>query len=387
VLSSRVLKLHTYNHQDHSLFDEAYASKEINTMQTAQQLLRKLAIFDPGDALVLSLYLDLRPQTTGENPALRTAEIFLKDRRRTIEKTLLPRGPALDDFRADMARVQRFFDEHAEPWLTGVALFACHRHQLFEVLEAGVPFDDQLVLEPLPDLFQLARLIDEQETAVIALVDTSTARLFVRRRGFLHEVGGADEDSFLYRQRNTGGLNHKRYQRRIENRRMDFAREMAATLEELVTHEGATRVILAGDAVAIPLLHQAISPQLEPLVSEEVMRLDIRTPKDSVQKEVAPLLAQIEEDESHSVANRLLEAVREQGLGVIGPQETRDALTHGQAETLVLAGEAPLDAQERNELVHQAALTGAKVETIQGHDQLVEAGGVGALLRYQLAWV
>src|SRR5262249_20177334 len=161
---------------------------------------------------------------------------ILKDRLRAIEKTLLPRGQALDDFRADAARIRRFFAEHAEPWLQGVALFACHRLQLFEVLETGVPFDDQVVLEPVPDLFQLARLIDEQETAVVALVDTNTARMFVTRRGFLHEVGGPDEDSFWYRQRNTGGLNQKRYKRRIENRRMDFAREMAGALVELVEH-------------------------------------------------------------------------------------------------------------------------------------------------------
>ena len=43
--------------------------------------------------------------------------------------------------------------------------------------------------------------------------------------------------------------------------------------------------------------------------------------------------------------------------------------------------------RERNELVHLATLSGAEVETVQGHDQLVEAGGVGALLRYHLPWV
>lgn len=225
---------------------------------------------------------------------------------------------------------------------------------------------------------------------VFALVDTSTARMFVTRRGVLREVAGADDDSYLNRQRNTGGLNHKRYQRRVQNRRVDFAREMAVALEAIVAHEGATRVILAGDDVAIPRLHEALSPQLEPLVSEQVVRLDIRTPRTDVQREIAPLLAQIEEDESHGVATRLIDAVREQGLGVIGAQETKDALEHGQAETLVLAGEAPLAAHERNErneLVHLAAVTGASAETVQGHEALQAAGGVGALLRYRLSWV
>lgn len=356
-------------------------------MQTAEELLRTLAHLDPGDALVLSVYLDLRPHATGENPAVRPAHIILKDRLRTIEKTLLPRGQALDDFRADAARVNHYFDEHAEPYLQGVALFACHRLQLFESLETGVPFDDQVVLEPVPDLFQLAHLADEHETAVVALVDTNTARIFVTRRGFLHEVAELGDSSYLNRQRNTGGLNHKRYQRRVENRRVDFAREMAEAIEALVAHEDATRVILAGDAVAIPLLHKALPPQLEPLISEQVLRLDIRTPRAAVQDEIAPLLAQIEEDESHDAATRLIEAVREQGLGVIGLEETRHVLIHGQAETLVLAGEAPLVANERNELVHLAVNTGASVETVTGHGALNEAGGVGALLRYHVAWV
>lgn len=356
-------------------------------MQTAQQLLEKMASFDPGDAMVLSIYLDMRPHVTGQNPAVRSAQLILKDRLRTIEKTLLPRGPALDDFRADAARVQRFFDEHAEPYLQGVALFACNRHQLFEVLETGVPFDDFVALEPLPDLFQLARLIDEHETSVVALVDTNTARLFVTRRGFLQEVSGIKDDRFYSSKRNTGGLNHKNYQRRVQNRRMDFAREMAAAIEELAAHEGATRIILAGDAVAIPLLHQALALQLEPIISEQTLNLDIRAPRDEVYGEITPLLAQIEDEESHSAADRLIEEVRRQGLGVLGPQETKDALTHGQGDTLVLAEEASLDTQERNELVHLATQSGAAVETVQGHEALIDAGGVGALLRYQISWM
>jgi hypothetical protein len=72
----------------------------------------------------------MRPHVPGENPAIRTGLIVLKD-----------------------------------------------RFRLFEVIETGVPFDNQVALEPVPDLFQLARLVVEQETAVVALVDTNTTRL------------------------------------------------------------------------------------------------------------------------------------------------------------------------------------------------------------------
>jgi ribosomal protein L30E len=354
-------------------------------MQHVRDLLRKLANFDPGDALVLSVYLDMRPH--GDSPAIRPSQTMLTNRFREIEKTLLPRGAALDDFRSDVNRVQHFLDEHAGPWLQGVAIFACNSHQLFEVIETGVPFENQVALEPVPDLFQLARLVDEQETAVVALVDTNTTRLFVTRSGFLEEVGGPDDDPFGYRQRNTGGLNHKQYQRRVQNKREAFAKEAAAALEELVNQEDAKRVILAGDEVAIPLLHQAISPQLEPLIHEEILRLDIRTPRSEVLREVAPILAQVEDEESHTRADRLMEAVREQGLGVIGLQETRHALEHGQGDVLVLAEEAPVDDQERNDLVRLATLSSAEVDMVTGHEILQQMGGVGALLRYRPKWV
>jgi stalled ribosome rescue protein Dom34 len=209
----------------------------------------------------------------------------------------------------------------------------------------------------------------------------------VTRSGFLEEVAGLHDDPFGYRKRNTGGLNHKRYQRRIENKRGAFAREAAAALEELVTHEGARRVILAGDAVAIPLLHQALSPLLEPLIHEEILRLDIRTPRHEALSEIAPILTQMEEEEPHARADRLVEAVREQGLGVIGLQETRDALEHGEGEVLVLAEEAPLDEQERNDLVRLVTLSGAEVDMVKGHETLQQMGGVVALLHYRPMWV
>jgi ribosomal protein L30E len=350
-----------------------------------RDLLRQLAQFDPGDALVLSVYLDMRPH--GDSPAIRPSLVMLTDRFRQIEKTLLPRGAALDNFRIDANRVQRFLDEHAGPWLQGVAIFACNSRQLFEVIETGVPFENQVALETVPDLFQLARLVDEQQTAVVALVDTNTTRLFVTRSGFLEEVAGLDDDPFGYRQRNTGGLNHKQYQRRVQNQREAFAREAATAIEELVSQERATRVILAGDEVSIPLLHRALSPQLEPLIHEEILRLDIRTPRHEVLREVAPILAQEEEEESHTRADRLVEAVRAQGLGVIGLQETRHALERGEGEVLVLAEEAPLDEQERNDLVRLATLAGAEVDLVKGHELLQQMGGVGALLRYRPRWV
>ncbi len=346
-------------------------------------LLRRLAALEPGEVPVLSVYLDMRPQATGERPALRSGLVVLKDRLREIEKTLLPRGPALDSFRADAARIQRFLDEQLPTAAQGLALFACHARNLFEVVESGVPFENEVVLAPTPDLYQLVRLSDEQETAVVAVVDTNTARLFVARTGFVEEPGGPDDASVHYQKRRTGGINQERYQRHIEKHRADFAKEAARELERLVEEERAARVILAGDEVALPLLRAALASSVTEKLTDEVLRLDIRAPRNAVEQAAALVLARAEEEDEHALADQLVGAVQADALGVAGLEETRTALEHGQVDTLLLSEALALDAETRSDLVREAALTGADVEVVQGHDTFERLGGVGALLRYR----
>jgi peptide chain release factor subunit 1 len=356
-------------------------------MQTAQELFHKLASFEPGGAYVLSVYLDMSPQMSGYQPLQRTSTPFLRSRLHEIEKTLPLRHPLLGPFLKDAEEVQAYIENHAEPWLRGLAIFASHEHGLFETLETGVAFQNQVMFEPYPDLFQLARLLDEQETVVIAVVDTNTTRLFVTRRGFLEEVAGPDDSPFGYGKRAATDLNQARYHRRAENKRKAFAKEAAQAIEELVQQEGARRIILVGDEVAIPLLHQALSLSLEPLVHEEILRMDIKALRDQVHEEVKPVIEYMERESSHSQADNLVEGIRANGLAVAGTQETIDALDHGQADVLILADDVPLDKRLRSELVRKAANTGAQVEVVQGHPALQEMGGIGALLRYHAHWV
>jgi hypothetical protein len=346
-----------------------------------RELIRRLADLGPGDAPVLSVYLDMRPH--GTEPALRPGLLLLKERLRTIEKTLWPRGVAYDSVRADAVRIARYLDDVPSD-AHGVALFTCAAGDLFETVAVGVPFENQVVAAPVPDLFQLARLLDEQETVVVAVVDTNTARIFVTRTGYLDEVGGPDDkNTKYYRKVSLGGLNEARYQRHADERRAEFAREAAAELERVVDQEEATRVILAGDEVALPLLRAALSSRVSALLHDEVLRFDIRVPRDEVMTELAPLLAEARAEDAHSLADQLIHAVQSSGLGVFGVDPTRTALEHGQVDVLLLAPAAEVDEEARRALIRLATTTSAEVAVVEQHALFERLGGVGALLRYR----
>ena len=346
-----------------------------------RDLLRRLAEWEPADTPVLSIYLDMRPE--GDRPSLRASQLMLMDRLREIEKTLLPRGASLDSFRADAARIERYLDHEFPVSARGVAIFACAAHGLFEAVEAGVPFEHQVSIGSTPDLFQLARLLDDQETAVVGVVNVHTVRLFVMRTGALTEVGGTEHDSVHYHRTRLGELNQARYQRHIDNHRAQFAREAAAEIERLVEREGPSRVVLAGNEMALRPVMEALSPHVAELVHGQLMRVDVRAPLDALAREIEPLLARAQADDEGAIADQVVAAVQADALGVAGLEHTRGALEQGQVDLLVLTELAEMGDETRNELIRLATTTGADVEVVAEHEALQRLGGVGALLRYR----
>lgn len=344
--------------------------------------LRRLAQFESEDAPVLSVYLDVRPEATGEKPQTRAGLVVLKDRLREIRKTFLPRGRDLDSFEADAKRIRAFARHEMEPSTKGLAIFACAAAGLFETVEVGVPFENQVTVGPKLDLYQLARLLDTYETSIVALVDTNTARLFVCRHGTLDEVGGPDDDAIHYQKRSTGGWSQLRYQRHIDKHRRDFASEVASEIQELSDREEAPHVILAGDEVAITHLQSQLSPRVSGRV-RSVLRLDIRAARDDVAREVSLILQDLEEESGISTVEELVAEVRRGGLGVAGLAKTLRSLKAGQVDILVIDGAAPISADARAELVRRAVATGANVEIVDGNPALLQLGGIGARLRYR----
>ncbi len=142
---------------------------------------------------VLSVYLDLRPsgaQAGGARPDAHPGRIFLDERLRQIERTFWPRGAAYESVRADVAHIQTYLETQVDVPTAGIALFVSAPHDLIEAVTSALPFETQVTARALPDLFQLARLFDDQETAVVALAHANAVRLFVVHQGGLRELHG-----------------------------------------------------------------------------------------------------------------------------------------------------------------------------------------------------
>jgi hypothetical protein len=138
--------------------------------------LDRLAAFEPADAPVLSLYLDMRPDEHGSRERY---DSFLRkvfpDRSRGLH------GAARKSFDRDVERITLYLAEELQPAANGVAIFACSAaSNLFEAVQLSVPLEQSwLFIGSVPHVYPLARLNDQYPRYAALLVDTNYARLFV----------------------------------------------------------------------------------------------------------------------------------------------------------------------------------------------------------------
>jgi peptide chain release factor subunit 1 len=348
-----------------------------------RDLMRRLAEAESTDAPIISAYVDVRPEAHGERPAERNELAVLRARLDDIAATHEAHSPGRESLDADRDRINALLLGEDLGGVDGVAVFACERIGLWESVNAQVPFDTQVSAGPTADLFQLARLLDDQVSAVVAVVDTSTCRLFVTRRGGLAERRGPDEGSEEHRRHEKGGWSQARYQRHIDMQDQRFAKEAAEAIDALVRREKPAHVLLAGDERAIAVLDPELSEAVRPLV-EHVARIQVRASADDVREEIVPILSALEEADGQDAADRAVAGWKAGALGTVGIDGTMSALENGQVDELIVDETADIDEELRGELIRQASLTDASVEIVRDHPELLRHDGVAATLRFRI---
>ena len=372
-----------------------------------RQQLDRLAAFEPTDAPVLSLYLDMRPNEHGRG----TWDAFLRKTFSERPRTL--KGDARKSFERDAERIRTYLDNDVKKSAHGLAIFACAaRDGFFESVQLNAPVqDDWLFIGSVPHLYPLMRVNDQFPRYAALLVDTNSARLFVFALGALE--AGREVRNVKTRRTTMGGWSQPRYQRHIENFHLQHIKEVIDVLDRTVRTESLNHIVIACDAVAKPLVMEQMPAHLAEKVID-VMPLDIKTPEHQVLHDTLEALRESDADTDVAQVERMLDAWHAHGLAVAGPEDTLRALEMGQVEELLITtspsrlrrpvavtsdmAPAPVEIDttaprseedaDRHRLadhfVVHAHTSGARIRFVEDPQLLADVGGVGALLRFRI---
>jgi peptide subunit release factor 1 (eRF1) len=376
-------------------------------MTALEELLDRLAGFEPTTAPVLSLYLDTSPNQQGRDDF----DAFLRKELKIARQMFPLRSAERDSVEADTERITTYLRDELRPSSNGVAIFASHAAaEFFEAVQVETAFAENLLqVADRPHLYPLARVTDQHPPYAALIADTNAARLFVFGRGITmrsEEVTGTKVS-----RASVGGWSQARYQRHIENYHLSHAKEVVAALEQVIREDGVEQIVLAGDEVIIPVLREQLPAHLSDRVID-VLRLDITTPEHQILKATAEALKEHDGETDATEVSRLLDQYRAGQLAVAGAAATLAALNRGQVDVLLISAApeaidddtgavtktetpaAPAEATDADtteaetslaeQLVRLARTTGARVSFIEDPALLADLGGVGAMLRYRL---
>ena len=379
--------------------------------------LDRLAAFEPAPYPVVSLYLNTQPGPTGRDQF----QTFVRKEFAARSRTYPPNSPERECLEKDLERISRYLQEELQPAANGVAIFACSAGELFETVQLTAPIDQHwLYIADRPHLYPLARVDSQFPRYAAVLADTNSARILVFATGEL--VGQTEIQGVKTRRTMQGGWSQARYQRHIGNFHLQHVKEVVEALDQIVRREAIEHIVLAGDEVITPLLRDQMPKHLAERVVEQV-RLDKDAPLDEVIKTSFEAMTRMREQTEREKVEAAIGAYRAGGLGVVGPEETLEALVKGQVEELLVsadireiqgvtggveaalamandaataepaieataAGEAADAPQESvrlaDELVTKAAQTSARITFVQDRELLADYGGVAALLRFRI---
>jgi len=275
-----------------------------------------------------------------------------------------------------------------------------------------VPTDAHwLFIGSIPHLYPLARLNDRYPRYAALVVDTNSARLFVFSLGATEAE--RQVQNVKTRKTSMGGWSQARYQRHTENFHLHHMKDVVEMLDRVVREENINHIVVSCEEATRARLFEALPKHLAEKVVD-IVKMEARAPEHQVLKETLDALRgkDLETDAQH--VDELIGAWRAGGLGVVGPEDTMNALVMGQVEELLITatpgalrrarslppGNAPgpVDVQSSapsadldpdllklaDELVTKAQQTSARIRFIEDPQLLKDVGGVGALLRFKI---
>lgn len=345
--------------------------------QVLEDHVRQLAGVAENSSLFVSAYVDLRDPET--------ARRVLLERARNIARTL-PESENVD-LQSAVGRIEGYlsrFDHGQSPRYEGLALFAREGDEPFFLdLKFEVPVPTEISCDTVPSIFRLMELKDTYDSYVVMITTEEEARILEVSLGSVTRQLWTERPEL--RKRVGREWTRRHYQNHRRDRTDQFVKEKTSILERIMSKGNHNHLILAGNAQ----MAAAVKKQLPKHLREKLLDLVPASAKAGTQDVVAATLAAfVEEEERESIemAVQLEREIQRGGpLAVAGFQASREALSRGQGDVLILAADYDRtfgDQSERDELVWLAQSSDCKVEVVNDPTALRRLGGVGCLLRY-----
>ena len=368
-----------------------------------QEELKEIATLQADGSYFVSLYLNVSPGTKGDYVIhlKNMLKKFSEEENRKIFKKI----------KNDIEKLEAFVTSNKREFKKGLAIITSSEKSFWKEYHLAIPVKNAIIVDKAPYIQPLLDILDNYKQYAVLLVDKESARLFLVHLGEIEEYGEVHTPDVPGKHKRGGwfSLSGHRFERHIDYHVSLHIKDVIKKLESFLAAERIERIITGGsdDAVA------KVREMLPKAVSEKIVgafHAEMFANVNDVFEKVKPVISESESMAEKAVVSDLLTAAGKGQNAVIGIEDVLNALQEGRIMKLIFIKDFKDSGyecrncrnlskqkvsvcpyckggmEEVNYLIDLAAQRaveqGSQIEVIAENKELLDAGGIGAFLRF-----
>src|SRR5215217_3736973 len=288
--------------------------------------LRRLAELRPQRGLVLSVFFNLDPSEFA-TPAARATELnsVVTAAARKVEEAEGLEHEERQALRADVERVRDVLrgSDVASNGTHGLAVFACGPADVLEVVRLPHPIESRAIVDDHACVEPLVRN-DSSDRWCVLLVNRKTARIFLGTAAGLEEADHITGDT--HRQHDQGGWSQSRFQRSVEQEKLNHLGHALATLFARFKRRPFDHLVVGAPEEMVAEVEERLHPYLRGRLAGRVgIDVENSSPAD-VRAAAAAVVERHVAGVEREALDRMAQGIGRGDRGVSGPDAVMEAL-------------------------------------------------------------
>jgi peptide chain release factor subunit 1 len=371
----------------------------------SREEVKELAEISGEDSYFVSFYLNVDPMFNVRGDYGVHCKNMIKDLSEKIDKGILKR------IKDDLQKIENYVTSNRRILRKGLAILSSTERGFWRDYNFNVPFKNDIVVDKTPYVKPLLDILDNYQRYALLLVDKESARIFLVHLGDIVEYGEVYTPGIPGKHKKGGwfALSQNHYERHIEHHVAMHLKDVLEKFESFLKGEYIGRVILGGSDEAVSMikgmLHKGI---LDKVIG--TARIEMFAKPDEVLRKVEPVVSEFEKKKEEETIDELIERALKNNNAVLGIDDVLNALQEQRVMKLIFVRDYKVSGyncpscgylstqnignclfcnarlEKTDQLVdlagQKAIGQNALVEVVTESKKLMDAGGIGAFLRF-----
>lgn len=367
--------------------------------------LRDIVKIEGNGSYFVSLYLNVNPVTNPKGDYAIQFKNMLKNTSDTLNRDVFKK------VKEDLAAIDAYVLSNKKDFKKGLSILSSQENSFWRQYNVSVPFRNELIVDRTPYIKPLLDIIDSYQRYAVLLVDRESARIFVVHLGEITEYGEVHTPDVPGRHKKGGwfALSQNHYERHIDFHVGLHLKDVIKKFEEFLKGEFIGRLILCGSPETVTLT-KGLLPKttVDRIIGS--FHAGMFESNTDILKKASPVLEAHERQRQKDTVEELIMRARKNEKAALGMDDVLNAVHEGKVMRLLFLRDfrcegyscpscrtlslhkikdcpyckSPMD--NVNYLVdlmaQKAVEQGALIEVIGESRELLEAGSIGAFLRF-----